>query len=102
VDHRLALNVALVTLTTGAAFARASDPSRLPHSVYEGNGWCMDTNIPVNYRWAVSGDTLTLTLDGPDGRRPASANVRPRVDSFRSGVAVDHGSPATEPRPCRA
>jgi hypothetical protein len=43
-----------------------------PHSDYEGNGWCMDTNTPVDYRWAVSGSTLTLTLDGPDGCGPAS------------------------------
>lgn len=37
-----------------------------PHSNQEGNGWCEETNAPVNYRWAVSATTLTLTLDGPD------------------------------------
>ena len=31
-----------------------------------GNGWCHDRNAPVNYRWAVSADTLTLTHFGPD------------------------------------
>jgi hypothetical protein len=31
-----------------------------------GNGWCPDLNAPVNYRWAVSADTLTLTHDGSD------------------------------------
>jgi hypothetical protein len=31
-----------------------------------GNGWCNDTNAPVQYTWAVSADTLTLTLNGPD------------------------------------
>jgi hypothetical protein len=43
-----------------------------PHSDFEGNGWCQDTNTPVNYRWAASTDTLTLTLDGPDGCGPAT------------------------------
>ncbi len=37
-----------------------------PHSDQEGNGWCEDRNAPVDYRWAVSADTLTLTLDGLD------------------------------------
>lgn len=37
-----------------------------PHSDQEGNGWCEDRNAPVDYRWAVSGSTLTLTLDGLD------------------------------------
>jgi hypothetical protein len=31
-----------------------------------GNGWCNDTNAPVDYTWAVSANTLTLTLNGPD------------------------------------
>ena len=31
-----------------------------------GNGWCLGLNAPVNYRWAVSTDTLTLTHFGPD------------------------------------
>jgi len=35
-------------------------------SPFEGNGWCRDVNAPVNYRWAVSADTLTLTHFGPD------------------------------------
>jgi hypothetical protein len=38
-----------------------------PNSKREGNGWCEDTNTPVNYRWAVSTNTLTLELDGRDG-----------------------------------
>ena len=37
-----------------------------PENAHEGNGWCLDTNAPVDYRWAVSADTLTLTLAGPD------------------------------------
>jgi len=37
-----------------------------PHNRQEGNGWCEDRNAPVNYRWAVPANTLTLTLDGPD------------------------------------
>jgi len=35
-------------------------------SRFEGNGWCQDVNAPVNYRWAVSADTLTLTHFGSD------------------------------------
>lgn len=31
-----------------------------------GNGWCEDSNAPVNYTWALSGTTLTLTLAGRD------------------------------------
>ena len=31
-----------------------------------GNGWCYDLNAPVNYRWAVTADTLTLTHFGMD------------------------------------
>ena len=38
----------------------------MPHNPYEGNAWCEDTNTPVDYRWTVSANTLTLTLDGPD------------------------------------
>lgn len=34
--------------------------------VLEGNGWCGETNVPVDYQWAVSGNTLTLTLAGQD------------------------------------
>jgi hypothetical protein len=37
-----------------------------PHNRQEGNGWCEGTNAPVNYRWAVSANTLTLTLNGRD------------------------------------
>ena len=37
-----------------------------PSSAFEGNGWCQDLNAPVNYRWAVSADTLTLTHYGSD------------------------------------
>jgi hypothetical protein len=37
-----------------------------PDSPFEGNGWCRDVNAPVDYRWAVSADTLTLTHFGPD------------------------------------
>jgi hypothetical protein len=36
-----------------------------PRNRKEGNGWCEDTNAPVRYRWAVTGDQLTLTLAGP-------------------------------------
>jgi hypothetical protein len=32
-----------------------------------GNGWCEDTNTPVDYSWAVTGATLTVTLVGRDG-----------------------------------
>ena len=31
-----------------------------------GNGWCGDTNAPVDYTWQVSGRTLTVTLVGVD------------------------------------
>ena len=31
-----------------------------------GNGWCQDTNAPVDYRWSVSGTALTVTLVGID------------------------------------
>jgi hypothetical protein len=31
-----------------------------------GNGWCEDTNTPVDYTWQVSGRTLTVTLAGAD------------------------------------
>ncbi len=31
-----------------------------------GNGWCEDTNKAVDYAWQVSGETLTVTLVGPD------------------------------------
>lgn len=31
-----------------------------------GNGWCEDTNKPVDYAWQVSGRTLTVTLVGAD------------------------------------
>jgi hypothetical protein len=37
-----------------------------PHNIHEGNGWCEDTNTPVEYAWTVSGDTLTLKLNGKD------------------------------------
>ena len=37
-----------------------------PDSPFEGNGWCRDSNAPVNYRWAVSENILTLTNYGPD------------------------------------
>jgi hypothetical protein len=43
-----------------------------PKSNFEGNGWCGDTNAPVNYRWAVSAGKLTLTLIGADACGPAS------------------------------
>jgi hypothetical protein len=38
-----------------------------PRSDFEGNGWCEDTNTPVDYRWDASGGSLALTLDGVDG-----------------------------------
>ena len=31
-----------------------------------GNGWCHESNVPVDYIWAVSADTLTITLAGTD------------------------------------
>jgi len=31
-----------------------------------GNGWCLGLNAPVDYRWAVSAETLTLTHFGVD------------------------------------
>lgn len=31
-----------------------------------GNGWCAETNVPVDYTWSVSGETLTVTLVGAD------------------------------------
>ena len=34
--------------------------------IQEGNGWCSDTNKSVDFRWAVAGTTLTLTLVGQD------------------------------------
>lgn len=44
-----------------------------PQNPYEGNGWCQDTNAPVDYRWAVSANTLTLTLGGSDPCGPPDA-----------------------------
>lgn len=32
-----------------------------PHSDQEGNGWCEDTNAPVQLTWKVDGDSLTLS-----------------------------------------
>ena len=39
-----------------------------PHGVGHvgGNGWCEDTNVPVDYGWSVAADVLTMTLVGPD------------------------------------
>jgi hypothetical protein len=37
-----------------------------PTATRGGNGWCNETNAPVDYRWVVAGNILTLTLDGPD------------------------------------
>jgi hypothetical protein len=37
-----------------------------PHNTHEGNGWCEDTNEPVRFDWAVVGDSLTVTLAGPN------------------------------------
>jgi len=34
--------------------------------VQEGNGWCPDTNQPVDYGWAITGNLLTLTLTAGD------------------------------------
>ena len=39
-----------------------------------GNGWCEDTNVPVDYGWSVSGTALTLTLVGVD--RCGDANAK--------------------------
>ena len=52
-------------LSDGRLQARGGIWTR-PRNKQEGNGWCRGTNAPVNYRWAVSANTLTLTLDGPD------------------------------------
>ena len=38
-----------------------------------GNGWCSDTNAPVDYTWALSADTLTITLGGADACGPSNA-----------------------------
>ncbi len=43
----------------GGIFTKVDDP-------FEGNGWCQDLNAPVNYRWSVAGDTLSLTHFGAD------------------------------------
>jgi hypothetical protein len=37
-----------------------------PHNDQQGNGWCEDTNQPVRLNWTIVGDSLTLTLAGPD------------------------------------
>jgi hypothetical protein len=53
-------------------------------TVHGGNGWCNDTHPPanydlygtnasVNYGWAVSGETLTVKLNGLDRCGPANA-----------------------------
>ncbi len=34
--------------------------------VQEGNGWCPDTNQPVDYGWAITANVLTLTLNAGD------------------------------------
>jgi hypothetical protein len=39
-----------------------------------GNGWCEETNSPVNYTWSLSGGTLTVTLRGID--RCGDANAK--------------------------
>jgi len=39
-----------------------------------GNGWCSDTNLPVDYTWAAAADTLTITHSGPDRCGLANAN----------------------------
>ena len=57
-----------------------------PQSAVEGNGWCPDTNTPVNYRWTVTGKTLTLTHSGPTVRgwgREATRDLGRRVDESR-------------------
>lgn len=38
----------------------------VPVEARGGNGWCEDSNAPVNYTWALSGTTLTLSLAGAD------------------------------------
>ncbi|MBA3364740.1 MAG: hypothetical protein H0U03_02990 [Actinobacteria bacterium] len=55
----------VVYLSGGRLQARGGIYTRLENS-HEGNGWCLHTNARVDYRWAVSADTLTLTLAGPD------------------------------------
>jgi hypothetical protein len=53
----------------------------------EGNGWCEDTNEPVRYRWAVTGNQLTLTLAG---RKRCGDQA-----TVLSGAGVQRGSGGT-------
>lgn len=55
-------------LTASRLQARGGIWTKIPRSGHEdeGNGWCQDTNVPVDYRWAVSASTLTLKLSGAD------------------------------------
>jgi hypothetical protein len=52
----------LLELRSGIWTKTETDPT----ATRFGNGWCNDTNAPVDYSWAVSANTLTLTLNGPD------------------------------------
>jgi hypothetical protein len=49
-----------------------------PNNVQEGSGWCEDTNASGSYRWSVTGETLTLVLDGRD-RCGAPGGERSRI-----------------------
>lgn len=51
-------------LSTGVLEARGGIATR-NHDSHEGNVWCEEPFQPVRYRWAVNGETLTLTLAGP-------------------------------------
>lgn len=50
-------------LSPGLLEARGGIWTR-PSTPQQGNGWCVDTNEPVRYRWSVKSDTLTLGLSG--------------------------------------
>ncbi len=45
--------------------ARSGIYTQLPGPGLEGNLWCDDRFQPVKYRWAIDGNTLSLTLVGP-------------------------------------
>jgi hypothetical protein len=51
-------------LGAGLLEARGGIYTTLPGPGLEGNVWCDSPFEPVRYRWAVEGDTLTLTLAG--------------------------------------
>jgi hypothetical protein len=52
----------LLELRSGIWTKTETDPT----ATRFGNGWCNDSNAPVEYTWTVAPNTLTLTLSGPD------------------------------------